>query len=57
LSVEEVDELDFKQWIELYQSYKDDFDFELCLTKRGMTYAEAYASQQANHGAENTISW
>ena len=55
--MEEIGSLTPKDFFQLYQCYKDDFDFELCLTKRGMTYAEAYASQQANHGAENTIAW
>jgi len=55
--VEEVDELDFRLFIELYDIYKSDFDLELQMTKRGLTYAELNSIELANHGAENTIAW
>jgi len=57
LSVEEVDELDFRLFVELYDIYKDDFDLELQMTKRGLTYAELNSMESANHGMENTIAW
>lgn len=57
MSVEEVDELDFRLFIELYDIYKSDFDLELQMTKNSITYAQLNSDQQANHGMENTISW
>ena len=57
MSVEEVDELDFRLFIELYDIYKSDFDLELQMTKNSITYAQLNSDQQANHGIENTIAW
>ena len=55
--MEEIGSLTPKDFFQLYQCYKDDFDLDLQMTKRGLTYAELNSIEVANHGAENTISW
>lgn len=56
LSRDEVGELNFKQFFELYECYKQDFDLEMQMTKNCITY-EKLNSNTSNHGAENTVSW
>jgi len=57
LSKKEIGRLTFREFDELYRCYKEDFDLELQMTKRGLTYAELNSIESANHGMENTISW
>lgn len=54
--MEEVGSLNPKDFDELYRCYKEDFDLEMQMTKKGMTYAELNKNT-SNHGAERTVSW
>jgi hypothetical protein len=45
LNHKEIGQLTFRQFFDLYQAYKDQFDLELCLRLNWKTFQQAEADQ------------